>query len=75
MRHLSAVQMRTIGPCTAKGVSFAVVRIGLGVFSFIVPLLTATGFYTLAWILVGFLLVSAIMDWLGAPRNEGKSLE
>jgi len=36
------------------GVTFAVVRIGLGLWSFFVPVLTATGFKTLAWILTGF---------------------
>jgi len=71
----SAELFPTLLRSTAQGVTFAVVRVGLGVFSFFVPLLTATGFHTLAWILVGFLLVSAIIGWLGAPRNEGKSLE
>ncbi|WP_298196308.1 MFS transporter [Novosphingobium sp.] len=60
---------------TAQGVTFAIVRIGLGCFSFFVPMLTATGFHTLAWILVGFLAASAVIGWIGAPRNEGKSLE
>lgn len=60
---------------TAQGVTFAVVRIGLGIFSFFVPLITATGFTNLAWILTGFLAISALIGWLGAPRNEGKSLE
>ena len=71
----SAELFPTLLRSTAQGVTFAVVRIGLGVFSFFVPLLTATGFHTLAWILVGFLAVSALIGWLGAPRNEGKSLE
>ena len=40
------------------------------------PVLTATGFTTLAWILTGFLVVSARRSAsLWAPRNEGKSLE
>lgn len=60
---------------TAQGVMFAVVRIALGVFSFFVPFLTATGFTTLAWILVGFLSVSGVIGFVWAPRNEGKSLE
>ena len=60
---------------TAQGVCFAAVRIGLGVFSFFVPLLTATGFSTLAWILTGFLAISGLVGVLWAPRNEGKSLE
>lgn len=59
---------------TAQGVTFAVVRIGLGVWSFFVPALTATGFHTLAWILAGFLAVSGIVGTIWAPRNEGKSL-
>ena len=44
-------------------------------FSDFVPLLTATGFTTLAWILVGFLVVSGLIGWLWAPSNQGKSLE
>ncbi len=60
---------------TAQGVMFAVVRISLGAFSFFVPWLTATGFTTLAWILVGFLVVSGVIGFVWAPRNEGKSLQ
>jgi MFS transporter, SP family, inositol transporter len=60
---------------TAQGIAFAVVRIGLGIFSFFVPLLTATGFTTLAWILTGFLAASGIVGLIWAPRNEGKSLD
>ncbi len=71
----SAELFPTLLRSTAQGVTFAVVRIGLGCFSFFVPMLTATGFHTLAWILVGFLAISALIGWLGAPRNEGKSLE
>jgi len=60
---------------TAQGVMFAIVRIVLGVFSFFVPALVATGFHTLAWILVGFLAISGVIGFVWAPRNEGKSLE
>ena len=60
---------------TAQGICFAIVRIGLGIFSFFVPALTATGFTTLAWILTGFLVISGAIGILWAPRNEGKSLE
>lgn len=60
---------------TAQGVTFAVVRFGLGIWSFFVPALTATGFHTLAWILTGFLAASGLIGILWAPRNEGKSLE
>ncbi|MEO8722278.1 MAG: MFS transporter [Sphingobium sp.] len=60
---------------TAQGVCFAVVRISLGLFSFFVPVLTATGFQNLAWILVGFLAMSGLIGAIWSPRNEGKSLE
>jgi inositol transporter-like SP family MFS transporter len=60
---------------TAQGATFAVVRIGLGLWSFFVPVLTSTGFHTLAWILTGFLVASGLVGLLWAPRNEGKSLE
>ncbi len=59
----------------AQGMSFAVVRIGLGIWSLAVPALASSNFTTLAWILTGFLAVSGVVGWLFAPRNEGKSLE
>lgn len=65
----------TMARATAQGVTFAIVRISLGIFSFFVPILTSTGFHTLAWILVGFLTASALVGIIWAPRNEGKSLE
>ena len=71
----SAEQFPTMVRATAQGATFAIVRIGLGLWSFFVPVLTATGFTTLAWLLVGFLLVSALIGLAWAPRNEGKSLE
>jgi inositol transporter-like SP family MFS transporter len=71
----SAELFPTLLRSTAQGITFAVVRICLGIFSFFVPILTSTGFHTLAWILVSFLAMSALIGWLGAPRNEGKSLE
>ncbi len=70
----SAEQFPTALRATTQGVCFAIVRIGLGIFSFFVPLLTATGFTTLAWVLTGFLMVSGLIGWVWAPRNEGKSL-
>ncbi len=60
---------------TAQGFCFAVVRICLGIFSFYVPLLEGLGFKTLAIVLTGFLVISGVIGWLWAPRNEGKSLE
>jgi MFS transporter, SP family, inositol transporter len=71
----SSEQFPTALRATAQGLCFAIVRIGLGIFSFFVPMLTATGFTTLAWILVGFLVMSGLIGALWAPRNEGKSLE
>lgn len=71
----SAEMFPTLLRSTAQGICFAVVRIGLGIFSFFVPMLTATGFTTLAWILTGFLVISGAIGIRWAPRNEGKSLE
>ncbi len=59
----------------AQGVTFAVVRIGLGIWSLAVPSLASNDFTTLAWILTSFLAISGLVGWLWAPRNEGKSLE
>jgi inositol transporter-like SP family MFS transporter len=71
----SSEQFPTLVRSTAQGATFAIVRVGLGCWSFFVPVLTSTGFTTLAWILTGFLVVSALIGLAWAPRNEGKSLE
>ncbi|MEO5587252.1 MAG: MFS transporter [Novosphingobium sp.] len=60
---------------TAQGVTFAVVRVGLGIWSLAVPALASANFQTLAWILTGFLVISGAIGFIWAPRNEGKSLE
>lgn len=60
---------------TAQGLCFAIVRIGLGIFSFFVPVLASFDFTVLAWLLTGFLAVSAVIGWFWAPSNAGKSLE
>ncbi len=60
---------------TAQGLTFAIVRIGLGIWSLAVPTLAAYDFTVLAWILTGFLIVSGVIGLIWAPRNEGKSLE
>jgi inositol transporter-like SP family MFS transporter len=60
---------------TAQGLAFAIVRIGLGIWSLAVPSLAASNFTELAWILTGFLVVSGVVGFIWAPRNEGKSLE
>lgn len=69
--ELFPTQMRS----TAQGVCFAVVRIGLGIWSLAVTSLASTNFTTLAWILTGFLAVSGLIGYLWAPNNAGKSLE
>ena len=71
----SSEMFPTLLRSTAQGVMFAVVRISLGIFSFFVPILTNTGFTTLAWILTGFLAISGLIGFFWAPRNEGKSLD
>jgi inositol transporter-like SP family MFS transporter len=71
----SAELFPTLIRSTAQGLTFAVVRISLGLWSFFVPVLTSTGFTRLAWILTGFLVVSGLIGTIWAPRNEGKSLE
>ncbi len=71
----SSEQFPTMLRSTAQGVCFAIVRIGLGIFSFFVPMLNAQGFDKLAIILTGFLIISGIIGYLWAPRNEGKSLD
>jgi inositol transporter-like SP family MFS transporter len=71
----SADLFPTLVRSTAQGITFAFVRIGLGLWSFFVPVLTSTGFTSLAWILTGFLVASALVGLVWAPRNEGKSLE
>lgn len=71
----SSEMFPTLLRSTAQGLMFALVRISLGFWSFFVPILSRADFHTLAWILVGFLVVSGLIGVIGAPRNEGKSLD
>ena len=71
----SAELFPTLIRSTAQGAVFAAVRIGLGIWSFFVPMLTMSGFSRLAWILTGFLVASGLIGTIWAPRNEGKSLD
>lgn len=71
----SAEMFPTMLRSTAQGLCFAIVRISLGIFSLFVPTLNAAGFNSLAWILTGFLVISGLIGWVWAPRNEGKSLD
>lgn len=60
---------------TAQGATFAIVRIGLGIWSLAVPSLAANDFTLLAWILTAFLAASGVIGLVWAPSNQGKSLE
>jgi inositol transporter-like SP family MFS transporter len=71
----SAELFPTLLRASAQGLCFAIVRVSLGFWSLFVPILTATDFKTLAWILTGFLAASGLVGVLWAPRNEGKDLE
>jgi inositol transporter-like SP family MFS transporter len=71
----SAEMFPTAIRSTAQGLTFAIVRVGLGIWSFFVPLLASYDYTTLAWILTGFLVASGVIGMIWAPRNEGKSLE
>jgi inositol transporter-like SP family MFS transporter len=71
----SAEFFPTLLRATAQGLTFAIVRIGLGIWSFAVPMLMATHFKMFIWIMAGFLGLSGLIAWRWAPRHEGKSLE
>lgn len=71
----SSEMFPTLIRSSAQGLTFAVVRLSLGLWSFFVPVLTQTGFHTLAWILTGFLAVSGVIGTIWAPNNAGKSLD
>ena len=71
----SAELFPTMLRASAQGLCFSIVRISLGLWSFVVPILTATQFKTLAGILTGFLVASGVVGALWAPRNEGKGLD
>ena len=60
---------------SALGLMFAVVRIGLGIWSLFVPAITAAGFHGLAVLLTVFMLVSAGLAFAFAPSNPGRSLD
>jgi inositol transporter-like SP family MFS transporter len=60
---------------TAQGLTFGVVRLLIGVWSFFVPVIAETGFESLALILTIFLTISGIVGFLFMPNTAGKSLE
>jgi inositol transporter-like SP family MFS transporter len=71
----SAELFPTLLRATAQGLTFAIVRIALGLWSFFVPIIMATEFKTLAWIMTGFLGASGLVGWIWGPRHEGKTLQ
>jgi inositol transporter-like SP family MFS transporter len=60
---------------TAQGLTFAVARFCLGIWSFFVPTIAATGFATVALILAIFLSISGVVGFLFMPNTAGRSLE
>src|ERR671933_954878 len=60
---------------TAQGVTFAVARTSLGIWSFFVPVIAEAGFEGVALILVISLTTSGVVGVLFMPNTAGKSLE
>jgi inositol transporter-like SP family MFS transporter len=60
---------------TAQGLTFAVARTALGIWSLFVPTIAAAGFEGVALILVIFLTISGVVGFLFMPNTAGKSLE
>ena len=60
---------------TAQGITFAFARLCLGIWSFFVPVIAATGFSNVALILVIFLSISGVVGFLFMPNSAGRSLE
>ncbi|HEY8804620.1 MAG TPA: MFS transporter [Clostridium sp.] len=61
---------------TAQGVMFFVVRIALGIWSFVIPtIMSKFGFQLAAACMIGFLIISAIVGIAFAPNTSGKTLD
>src|ERR687894_2772626 len=60
---------------TAQGVTFAIARTCLGIWSFFVPTIAAAGFEGVALILAIFLIISGVVGFLFMPNTAGRSLE
>jgi MFS transporter, SP family, inositol transporter len=71
----SAEMFPTLLRSTAQGFAFAVVRIGLGLWSFAVPVLISLSMNAMLMTLAGFVAISTAIGLIWGPRNEGKSLE
>jgi MFS transporter, SP family, inositol transporter len=60
---------------TAQGITFGVARVVLGIWSFFLPTLAATGIKPAASILTVFLIISGAVGFFFMPNTAGKSLE
>ena len=60
---------------TAQGFMFGVVRIALGGWILLLPVVEKAGFQTLSAILFGMLLVSGVVGVMFAPDTTGRDLE
>lgn len=60
---------------TAQGLTFGAARLLLGLWSYFVPTLAATGIRPVAAVLSGLLAISAVVGFFGMPNTAGKSLE
>lgn len=60
---------------SSQALLYGVVRILIGGWSFVVPVLAATGFHTLALILLLLLVASGLVGLVFMPRTAGKTLE
>lgn len=60
----------------AQGVMFFIARIGVGLWTVVMPtIITKLGFSVAGAIMIGFLLVAALIGTLGAPNTQGKTLQ
>ncbi|WP_016908007.1 MFS transporter [Streptomyces xiaopingdaonensis] len=59
---------------TAQGITFGVARVVLGIWSFFVPVLAATGVTAVAAFLTGCLVVCGVLGYF-MPNTTGKSLD
>ncbi|MBU3154846.1 MFS transporter [Clostridium estertheticum] len=61
---------------SAQGVMFFVVRIALGIWSFVIPtIMSKFGFQLAAACMIGFLVISAIVGIAFAPNTSGRTLD
>lgn len=61
---------------SAQGVMFFIVRVALGIWSFVIPtIMSKFGFQLAAVCMVGFLIISAAIGVIFAPNTQGRSLE